>query len=486
MQLNDLLHKVNLIEVQGSTSIEVNQLVFDSRKVTTNDVFIAQKGTVHDGHQHIDDSIVKGAIAIVCEELPTQLQDGITYIKTSNSSITLGLMASNQYGNPSEELHLVGITGTNGKTTTVSLLHNLFEELGHKTVLISTIRIKIHKQEIPSTHTTPDIVTLNRILRQAVDEGCTYGFMEVSSHGIHQHRIAGLTYKIGVFTNITHDHLDYHKTFSEYRDIKKTFFDNLNKEAFALTNIDDKNGLVMLQNTAAKKYEYALKTAAHYKAKIIEKQLNGMLLNFNGKEFWSNIIGRFNAYNLLAAYAICDLLEMDSLTVLQGLSKLQSIDGRFQTVRAEGNGRIGIVDYAHTPDALKNVLETIHEIRQKDQKIITVMGCGGDRDQDKRPLMGAIASKMSNLCLITSDNPRTENPNQIIQSIYEGIPSEEQKKCIKITDRAEAIKTAVHMAKDKDIILVAGKGHETYQEIDGVKHFFNDLDTLQRLLNNQI
>ncbi|TDM00541.1 MAG: UDP-N-acetylmuramoyl-L-alanyl-D-glutamate--2,6-diaminopimelate ligase [Flavobacteriaceae bacterium] len=485
-QLEVLLKNTNTLSTIGEIQKEVNSLVFDSRKVEENDVFFAQKGTLVDGHQHIDSAIEKGAKTIVCQDLPETLHPLVTYIVCQNTAVVLGQMASNYYQNPSAELTLVGVTGTNGKTTTTTLLHQLFRKMGYKSVLISTIKIVIEDTIIPTQHTTPDIVTLNKILRQAVDSGCTYGFMEVSSHGIHQDRIAGLHFKAGGFTNITHDHLDYHKTFKEYIETKKRFFDFLPKTSFAISNFDDKNGSVMLQNTKAKTLSFALGYPADYKARIIEETLGGMHLEFNKQEFWTPLIGKFNAYNLLLVYGVCIELGLDSTEILKSLSTLNSVDGRFQTVRSEKSGTLGIVDYAHTPDALQNVLDTIHQIKKQDQKIITVMGCGGNRDKEKRPVMGHVAGKNSDTCILTSDNPRDEDPKQILEEIKAGLVLNGLTNFLVIENREEAIKTAVMLSGKNDIILVAGKGHETYQEIKGVKHPFDDLKLLQNLLNEKL
>lgn len=482
MKLKDLLYKVELNEITGNVDLEINSVESDSRKVQPGTLFIAQSGTQVDGHDFIPKSIERGAIAIVCERKPEQIDPKVTYVVVINSSVAVGIIASNLYGNPTEKLKLIGITGTNGKTTTATLTYNLLESLGYATVLISTIRILVHGNEYPSSHTTPDILTLNKIFSQAVAAGCEYAVMEVSSHGIHQNRIAGLNFQIGVFSNITHDHLDYHKTFAEYIKAKKKFFDELPKTASALTNLDDKNGVVMLQNSSAKRYSYALKTDADFKAKILENQFDGMLLMLDGKEFWTPLIGQFNAYNLLAVYSIASLLGIDREEILTHLSKLKNVDGRFQTYKSKG-GIVAIVDYAHTPDALENVLNTIQNIRTRNEKLITVVGCGGDRDKIKRPEMGKMAARMSDLAIFTSDNPRSEDPEEILKEIEAGVEPQFYNKTLKITDRKEAIKTAYKMADRNDIILIAGKGHETYQEVKGVKHHFDDLETAQELSN---
>lgn len=483
--LVDVLYKVSISETIGSTKVEVNNIQFDSRKVSNDDVFVAVNGVTVDGHQYIEKAIGLGAKAIVCEVLPENLVDGITYVKVENSTIALGILASNFYGNPTKDLKLVGVTGTNGKTTTTTLLYELFTKLGYACALISTIKIVIDGEVIPSTHTTPDILTLNKMFREAVDRGCEFAFMEVSSHGIHQNRIAGLHFEVAGFTNITHDHLDYHKTFANYLAAKKKFFDDLPKTSTAISNADDKNGKVMLQNTVATKKLYALKTDADFKGKIIEHQFDGMQLEFNGKEFWTSLIGQFNAYNLLLVFGVASILGQDELEVLKALSILGNVDGRFQTFKTE-SGIIVIVDYAHTPDALENVLDTIEGIRTTNEKLITVVGCGGDRDKTKRPEMADIASEKSNLAIFTSDNPRTEDAEEILREMEVGVKAQFYNRTLKITDRKEAIKTALKMAEPKDIILIAGKGHETYQEINGVRTHFSDVEVaseLSKILN---
>ncbi|SFT67981.1 UDP-N-acetylmuramoylalanyl-D-glutamate--2,6-diaminopimelate ligase [Lishizhenia tianjinensis] len=479
-QLRDILYGVNLIQVIGSTDVAIEAIVFDSRKATANTVFVAIKGFTVDGHNYISKAIELGCTSIICEAIPTETSEGVNYIQVKDSHQALALMANNFYDEPSKKLTLVGITGTNGKTTCTTLLHKLFTQLGYKVGLLSTVVNKIGDKEIPSTHTTPDAVGLNALLAQMVEEGCTHCFMEVSSHAIHQHRTTGLDFKVGGFTNITHDHLDYHKTFKEYINVKKSFFDHLSKEAFAITNLDDKNGAVMLQNTKAKKLSYSLKSVSDFKAKVLENQFTGLVLNMNGTELWSRLIGDFNAYNLLLVYAIAITLEEDELEVLTQLSTLESVDGRFQYTKSE-SGIIAIVDYAHTPDALANVLGTINNIRTKNETVFTVVGCGGDRDKTKRPLMAGIACENSDKVVITSDNPRTENPETIIEEMMTGVEGQHYKKTLSITNRKEAIKTAISMAQPNDIILIAGKGHETYQEINGVKHDFDDMAITKEL-----
>jgi len=470
-------------EIVGSTNIAISSVTFDSRRVKKDSLFVATRGTSVDGHSYIQKAIENGAAAIVCEILPELLHDNITYVKVLNSSEALGYIACNFFNNPSEKLKLVGITGTNGKTTTVTLLFNLYRGLGYNVGLLSTVENKINNTIIPSTHTTPDALSLNELLAKMVEEGCQYAFMEVSSHAIVQHRITGIHFTGAAFSNITHDHLDYHKTFDEYIKAKKLFFDNLHDEAFALTNVDDKNGMVMLQNTKAKKHTYALKSIAEYKCKIIENHLNGLLLNIDGQEVWVKLIGSFNAYNVLVVYAISQLLHHDKVQVLTTLSNLNSVEGRFQYVKSK-HGIVAIVDYAHTPDALKNVLETIKNIRSGNEQVITIIGCGGDRDAAKRPIMAQIACEYSNKIILTSDNPRTENPEEILNQMQKGISPIDGKKTLRITDRKEAIKTAVALANSGDIILIAGKGHEKYQEILGVKYPFDDFEIVKELFSN--
>jgi UDP-N-acetylmuramoyl-L-alanyl-D-glutamate--2,6-diaminopimelate ligase len=454
---------------------------FDSRRIEKDSLFVAVKGTQSDGHVYINDVITKGAIAILCEELPEVLNDKITYIKVKDTAAALGIIAANFYDNPSASIKLVGVTGTNGKTTTVTLLFSLFKKLGYKVGLLSTVKNQVNNDVLASTHTTPDAIQLNALLRQMVDKGCTHCFMEVSSHAVVQNRIAGVHFAGGVFTNITHDHLDYHKTFDEYIKAKKRFFDQLGNDAFALTNKDDVNGEIMLQNTKALKRSYSLRSMADFRCKIVESQFSGLLLNIDNQEVWSKLIGSFNAYNLLAVYAAAVLLKEDKTNVLTTLSSLSSVEGRFQYIRTE-DGRIGIVDYAHTPDALVNVLKTIADIRTGNEQVITVVGCGGDRDAAKRPMMAKIACDLSNKVILTSDNPRSEDPDAIIKEMQQGVDTVNKKKTISITDRSEAIKTACSYAKPGDIILIAGKGHEKYQEIKGVKHPFDDLQVLQENL----
>ncbi|MFV0571333.1 MAG: UDP-N-acetylmuramoyl-L-alanyl-D-glutamate--2,6-diaminopimelate ligase [Xanthomarina gelatinilytica] len=479
--LKDILYKVTLNAVVGSTNLSVKNMDFDSRNISENDVFVAIKGTVSNGHEFIDTAIEQGAIAIVCETLPENINEGITYVQVESSSKALAVMASNFYQNPSENLKLVGVTGTNGKTTIASLLYQLFKKAGFKVGLLSTVRIMVDNKAYKATHTTPDSLTINKYLKEMNDEGVAYCFMEVSSHGIHQHRTEGLHFKGGVFTNLSHDHLDYHDTFAEYRDVKKTFFDQLPATAFALVNVDDKNGLIMLQNTKAKKHTYALKGYADYRAQILENQLNGLLLKINESEVWTRLIGNFNAYNVLAIYATAELLGLEKVETLRMISELESVAGRFQYLISD-NKITAIVDYAHTPDALKNVLETINSIRTKNEQLITVFGCGGNRDKTKRPKMGHIASALSSKVIVTSDNPRNEVPETIMEDIEKGIEPQNFKKALSIADRKQAIKTACQMANPNDIILIAGKGHETYQEIKGERFDFDDFKIVKEFL----
>lgn len=480
-QLKDILYKVHIEAVHGATDITVSKIEFDSRKIELNDVFVAIRGTLSDGHDYIEKALSLGAVAVICEEFPSVIVNGVTYIKVKDSNEALAFLAANYYENPSENIRLVGVTGTNGKTTIASLLYQLFKKAGYKVGLLSTVKIMVDEQEFKATHTTPDSLTINKYLDLMVQEGCEFCFMEVSSHGVHQKRTEALRFEGGVFTNLSHDHLDYHNTFAEYRDVKKSFFDNLPKSAFAITNIDDKNGLVMLQNTKAKKLTYALKSYADYKAQILENQLSGLLLKINDNEVWVKLIGSFNAYNLLAIYGVAVELGIEKVEALRLLSELESVSGRFQFIVSDSK-ITAIVDYAHTPDALENVLKTIEDIRTKNEQLITVVGCGGDRDKTKRPIMANIASSMSDKAIFTSDNPRTENPETIIEEMEKGVEPQNFKKTVSILDRKQAIKTACQLANPNDIILIAGKGHETYQEINGVRHDFDDLQIVTELL----
>lgn len=472
--LKDILYKAGLVEIIGSTHIAINDVHTDSRVVKNHSLFVAVKGTQIDGHNFINKAIESGAIAIACEEFPDEIKENVTYVKVQNSSLALGFIASNFYDNPSSKLNLVGVTGTNGKTTTVTLLYNLFKILGYKCGLISTVKYKIDNQELPSTHTTPDALQINKLLRQMVDAGCKYCFTEVSSHSVVQHRITGLDFKVAVFSNITHDHLDYHGSFDNYIKAKKGFFDMQSSDAYALVNRDDKNAWIMLQNTKAIKKTYSLLGDADFKAKVIESHITGLVLNIDGHEVWTKLIGRFNAYNILAVYACAILLKQDKMKVLTAISNLNSVEGRFQYIKSKNN-ITAVVDYAHTPDALLNVLKTIKEIVADNAKIITVIGCGGDRDAKKRPEMAKIACEWSNKVILTSDNPRSEEPEEIIKQMKKGVDLKSAKKTLSITDRREAIKTACALANSGDIILIAGKGHEKYQEIKGVKYPFDDI-----------
>lgn len=481
-ELKDILYKVPIMDVVGSTALMIEAVAFDSRKVNKGTLFVAQKGVQTDGHLYIETAIKKGAIAIVCEIMPTNLEEGITYIQVSDSNLALSFIASNYYDNPSKKLNLIGITGTNGKTTLATLSYKLFQKAGYPSGLLSTVEIKIGDETLQATHTTPDALTINRLLAKMVEVGISHCFMEVSSHGIHQKRTQSLYFKGGVFTNLTHDHLDYHKTFAEYRDVKKAFFDKLPKTAFALVNVDDKNGKIMLQNTPATKTTYALKTVADYKAKILENRLEGLLLQINGQEVWVKLIGNFNAYNILAIYGIADQLGLDQLEILQIISELESVAGRFQYFISK-EGITAIIDYAHAPDALKNVLQTINDIRTHNESLITVVGTGGNRDKTKRPKMAHIASQLSDQVIFTSDNPRDEDPQVIIDEMEAGVSAENYRKTLSVLDRKQAIKTAAKLAKKGDIILIAGKGHEDYQIIKGVKYDFDDLKIAKEILN---
>ncbi len=479
--LKDILFGTSIVSVVGTTEQQITTLTFDSRTVESGSCFVAIKGLQVDGHQFIDKAIDLGASAVICEVVP-QSRAGVTYIQVANSSAALAVMASNYYDQPSRDLKLIGITGTNGKTTIASLLYELFTRAGFGVGLLSTIKVMVGMKEFKSTHTTADSITINKYLRAMSDAGVEFCFMEVSSHGIDQSRTDGLVFYGGVFTNLTHDHLDYHKSFAQYRDVKKRFFDQLGSKAFALTNSDDKNGSVMFQNTKAKTYTYALKSFADYNAKQLEHHLGGQLLKIQGKDVWTKLIGSFNAYNILAIYAVSELLGMDELELLQGISKLESVSGRFEYMVSESNVT-AIVDYAHTPDALENVLDTIGEIRTKNEQLITVVGCGGDRDKEKRPLMGALAAAKSDIAIFTNDNPRSEDPDFILEAMEAGVSAEHTRKVLVIADRKQAIKTAVQMAQSNDLILVAGKGHETYQEINGERHPFDDFKLLSEFLN---
>ncbi len=478
-QLKDILYKAGLIEVIGSTNIAIRSICFDSRNAEMGGLFIAIRGTQSDGHTYIEQTIRSGVVAVVCEKLPATIENDVTYLKVTDSALALGYIASNFYDNPSAELKLVGITGTNGKTTIATLLFKLFRKMGYNVGLLSTVQNQINEIIIPSTHTTPDSIQLNALIRQMRKVGCTHCFMEVSSHAIVQNRIAGISFAGAVFTNITHDHLDFHKNFDNYIKAKKRLFDDfLGEESFALVNVDDKNGNVMLQNTKAVRHTYALRSMSDFKCKIIENQFNGLVLNIDGQELYTKLIGTFNAYNILAVYATACLLGEDKVTALTILSSLNSVEGRFEYIVSKSNVT-GIIDYAHTPDALKNVLSTIKNIRTGNEKVITVIGCGGDRDAAKRPIMAAIACELSDRVIFTSDNPRSEEPDEILSQMQKGVPAQQYKKILTISDRKEAIRTACSLAQAGDIVLVAGKGHEKYQEIKGIKHAFDDKQVLE-------
>ena len=476
MKLEPILSNIVIEQKVGHSNREISKVVFDSRKVEAASLFVAVHGTQVDGHRFIEKAIISGATVIVCETLPEKIDESILYIKVANSAAALGMLAHNYYQHPSKKLQLIGVTGTNGKTTTVTLLHRLLSELGYKGGLLSTVENKIGQKTIPSTHTTPDALAINALLDEMVNQGCQYAFMEVSSHAIHQERINGLVFKGGVFTNISHDHLDYHETFKAYINAKKKFFDDLPKTAFALTNVDDKNGKIMVQNTKAKIATYGLRRMANYKAKILDNRIEGLHLIVNEQELYCRLVGVFNAYNLLAVYGVGNLLEFNEVELLTILSNLTAAEGRFDTVIK--NEKVGIVDYAHTPDALVNVLDTIQTVAKHSQKIITLVGCGGDRDKIKRPIMAKVACEKSDMVILTSDNPRSEDPNAILADMEKGIPEEANHKVLVISDRKQAIKTACKFAKAGDIILVAGKGHEKYQEIKGEKFPFDDKQTL--------
>ena len=479
--LKDILYGVSLKQVVGSTDVEIQHLQLDSRKVGAGDCFIAVKGTSLDGHNFIEQCIEKGAVAIICEELPPATKHGVTYIKVQQAGKAVGIMAGNFYDNPSAGMKVIGVTGTNGKTSVVTLLFRLVRKMGQNAGLLSTVQNQINEEVIPSTHTTPDPISLNRLMKQMADAGCEYCFMEVSSHAIDQHRIDGIKFTGAVFTNLTHDHLDYHKTFENYLKAKKRFFDELPATAFALVNADDRNGSVMLQNTKASKHSYSLKNPSEFKAKIIDNSIMGLMLELDLKEMHTRLIGEFNAYNLTAVYATCVLLGFEKEETLTILSSLTPPEGRFDQLISPEEKIIGIVDYAHTPDALKNVLQTIHAIRTGNENLFTVVGCGGDRDAAKRPVMAEIACKFSNKVVLTSDNPRNEDPEEILRQMNVGVPVTDKRKVLTITDRKEAIKTACMMAGKGDIILLAGKGHEKYQEIKGTKHPFDDKTILRDL-----
>lgn len=478
-KLNDILEGILPIAIAGNTDIEINVLQLDSRKVIEKDIFFAIKGNAADGHNFIAEVIKQGAAVVVCEDLPETIVEGITYIQVNDARKTAAIMACNYFNHPSRKIKLVGVTGTNGKTSIVTLLHQIYVSKNIKSGLLSTIVNKINNEEIPSTHTTPDPITINALLNEMVNVSCEYVFMEVSSHAAEQDRILGLNFTGAIFTNITHDHLDYHKTFPEYIKAKKKFFDQLPPTAFALTNIDDKRGEVMLQNTSAKKYTYAIKSLADFHFKILENTFSGLIIQNENIDVHLQMIGRFNAYNLLAIYATCTLLGMDKEAALSSISTLKGAEGRFDSIQSSAKKIKGIIDYAHTPDALKNVLDTVNEIRTKNEQVITVIGCGGNRDKAKRPEMALIASELSTKVILTSDNPRNEPADEIINEMKVGVPAYNFKKVMSITDRREAIRVACNLAQSNDIIVLAGKGHEKYQEINGVKYPFDDKAILQ-------
>lgn len=482
--LKELLHAIPVTDYHGDLDAVVLSLCFDSRKVEPGSAFVAIRGYQTDGHRFVHQAVKQGARAIIVEEFPDDLSAEVTYIRVADTAYVLGVMASNYYGNPSQKLKLVGVTGTNGKTTVVTLLFNLFHQMGHRVGLLSTVRNQIDARVVEATHTTPDPISLNALLKEMVDAGCGFCFMEVSSHAVAQQRIAGLHFTGGVFTNITQDHLDYHGSFPAYIKAKKKFFDDLDRAAFALTNVDDKNGQVMLQNSFAHRKTYGLHQMADFHAKILENHFDGMLLSIDAQEVWVKLVGNFNAYNLLAVYGTAILLEQETMRILTALSEVSGASGRFETLKSPNNVVV-IVDYAHTPDAVANVLKTIGSLRKNQQQILTVLGCGGDRDKGKRPDMAAVASELSDKLVLTSDNPRSEDPGQIIKDMEAGISDDRKKNAFSITDRREAIRAAMHLAQPGDIVLVAGKGHETYQEIKGVRHHFDDKEELIKIFNEQ-
>lgn len=479
--LQDILYKVPIRSVHGNTNVLINDLQVDSRKVSQGSAFVAIKGVTVDGHQYIADAEQKGASAVICDALPDYLKQEVTYVRVENSSQAAGYMSHNFYGQPTEKLKLVGVTGTNGKTTIVTLLYKLFTAMGYQCGLISTVQNHIGKQVLPSRHTTPDAITVNELIKQMLDAGCTHVFMEVSSHALHQHRVTGLRFAGGVFSNITHDHLDYHNTFDEYIRVKKYFFDSLSSSAFAISNLDDKRGMVMLQNTSAGRYYYSLRTIADFKGKILENLITGLVMSVNDQEVHFRMIGEFNAYNLLAVYGTAICFGEDKQEVLRCLSILSGAEGRFDYTVSAKEKVIGIVDYAHTPDALLNILDTLKKLRKGQEQIITVVGCGGDRDSFKRPVMGEVACEHSDKVIFTSDNPRNEDPLDILQDMQTGLKSAFKRKFIVVADRKEAIKTAISMAKPQDIVLIAGKGHEKYQEVKGIRHHFDDKEVMSEM-----
>ena len=482
--LKELLHAIPVTDYHGDLDAVVLSLCFDSREVEPGSAFVAVRGYQTDGHRFIHQAVKQGARAIIVEEFPDDLSAGVTYIRVADTAYVLGVMASNYYGNPSQKLKLVGVTGTNGKTTVVTLLFNLFQKMGHRVGLLSTVRNQIDTKEVEATHTTPDPISLNALLKEMVEAGCGFCFMEVSSHAVAQQRIAGLHFAGGVFTNITQDHLDYHGSFPAYIKAKKKFFDNLDRAAFALTNVDDKNGQVMLQNSFAHRKTYGLHQMADFRAKILESHFDGMLLSIYAQEVWVKLVGNFNAYNLLAVFGTAILLEQETMRILTALSEVSGASGRFETLKSP-NGVVVIVDYAHTPDAVANVLKTVGSLRKNQQQVLTVLGCGGDRDKGKRPEMAAVASELSDKLVLTSDNPRSEDPGQIIKDMEAGSSEDRKKNMFSITERREAMRAAMHLAQPGDIVLVAGKGHETYQEIKGVRHHFDDKEEVIKIFNEQ-
>ncbi len=482
--LKDILYKSRITEVRGSTNIAVESITMDSRAVKPFCLFVAVKGVTTDGHAYIENAIKSGAVAIVCETIPAEVNDAITYVQVSNSAEALGYIAANFYDNPSEKLKVVAVTGTNGKTTTATLLYRIVRKLGHKAGLLSTVVNRINDKEVPSTHTTPDAISLQKLMSDMVEAGCEYCLMEASSHALHQHRITGVNIKGAVFTNITHDHLDYHKTFNEYIKAKKILFDILPSSAFALINHDDRHSEIMIQNTKAKAKTYALQSMADYKTKILDNSFSGLHLSIDQQELYTRLIGDFNAYNILAVYATCIELGFDKMDVLTAISTVEAPEGRFEYFTNADN-ITAVVDYAHTPDALKNVIETIQNIRTGNERLITVVGCGGDRDRAKRPVMAKLAAELSDQAILTSDNPRSESPEAIIEEMRTGLDPILLRKTLSITDRMEAIRTACSLARPGDIILIAGKGHEKYQEINGVKHPFDDLTIAKETLHTQ-
>lgn len=480
-QLKDILYRVSLEEVIGRTDQDINTIHFDSRQIKPNDCFVAIDGEKANGHDFIKKAVELGATAVICEKMPKDISDHVTYVKVNDSRQALAYMANHYYDSPSKSLKLIGVTGTNGKTTTTSLMYQLFQHLGFPVGLISTVVIKINEKSISTSLTTPDSLTINKHMKEMVDAGVEYCFMEVSSHGIDQKRTLGLDFDVAAFTNLSHDHLDYHHSFAEYRDVKKQLFDQLSKTAVAVSNKDDKNGEFILQNTSAKKVFYGIKTIADFRAKILEKSFEGLKLELNGLEVWSRFIGDFNVYNLLAVYAVASQFDLSELEIVEALTKLEPVAGRFQHLVSPEKKVHAVVDYAHTPDALENVLKTLNSIRTNNETLTTIVGCGGNRDKTKRPVMGNIATSLSSQVIFTSDNPRFENPDEIIDDVEAGVEAQNTSKYIRITDRGQAIKTACKMAQANDIILIAGKGHETYQDVNGVK---NDFDDVEHVISN--